>query len=328
MSVGSLVAFLSYFTLILIAVMMGTFVAIMAPRAAVCAERIQAVLDTPTSVPVPTAPVGALREPGSVELRDVTFGYPGAASPVLSGISLRSLVGQTTAVIGSTAPARRPCSTSWHACSTRRADPCWSAASTSASWTRTCCGTASGSCPRSPYLFSGTVATNLRYGKPDATDEELWEALEVAQARDFVAAMPDGLDGAIAQGRVERLRGAAPAPRHRPALVRKPDVYLFDDSFSRSTSPPTPGCALPCTRTPAARPCSSSPSASPPSPTPTRSWCWRTVRRRSRHPRRAARRMPDLRRDRRLPGDGDGGGMSHAAVRTGPAPARAGGPEG
>ncbi len=232
MTVGSLVAFLSYFTLILIAVMMATFVAIMAPRAAVCAERIQEVLDTPTSVLVPASPVADLREPGSVELRDVGFGYPGAEAPVLSGITLRSGPGQTIAIIGSTGSGKTTLlnlvarlfdvtsgSVLVGGVDVRELDP-------EVLWHRI------GLVPQKPYLFSGTVATNLRYGKPDATDDELWAALEVAQARDFVAAMPGGLDATITQGGSNVSGGQRQRLAIARALVRKPDVFLFDDSFS------------------------------------------------------------------------------------------------
>ena len=232
MSIGSLVAFLTYFTVILFAVMMASWVAFMAPRAAVSAERIQEVLETSSSVVIPPAPVGELVSPGTLELRDVSFGYPGAEAPVLSNISFRSLAGQTTAIVGSTGSGKttlvnlvaRLVDVSSGAVlvggvDVRELDP-------EILWTRI------GLVPQKPYLFTGTVASNLRYGKPDATDEELWEALEVAQAADFVSAMPGKLDAAISQGGANVSGGQRQRLAIARALVRKPDIYLFDDSFS------------------------------------------------------------------------------------------------
>ena len=232
MSIGSLVAFLTYFTVILFAVMMASWVAFMAPRAAVSAERIQEVLDTTSSVVVPPSPVGELVTPGTLELRDVSFGYPGAEAPVLSGINFRSLAGQTTAIVGSTGSGKttlvnlvaRLVDVSSGAVlvggvDVRELDP-------EILWTRI------GLVPQKPYLFTGTVASNLRYGKPDATDDELWEALEVAQAADFVSAMPGKLDAAISQGGANVSGGQRQRLAIARALVRKPDIYLFDDSFS------------------------------------------------------------------------------------------------
>jgi ATP-binding cassette subfamily B protein len=278
MTVGSLVAFLSYFTLILIAVMMGTFVAIMAPRAAVCAERIQQVLDTPTSVLVPHEPVAALREGGSVELRDVGFGYPGAQSPVLSGVTLRSLPGQTTAIIGSTGSgkttlvnlvARLIDVTSGAVLvggvDVRELDP-------EVLWQRI------GLVPQKPYLFSGTVATNLRYGKPDATDEELWAALEVAQARDFVAAMPGGLDAEVAQGVPTSPAGSASALPSPGRWSAAPRSTCSTTRSPHSTSPRMPASALRSPPTPGTRRSSWWPSGCRPSPAPTRSSSSRTGR--------------------------------------------------
>jgi ATP-binding cassette subfamily B protein len=232
MTIGSLVAFLTYFTLILFAVMMTSWVAFMAPRAAVSAERIQEVLDTPSSVAASDHPVAALRTAGSLELRDVSFGYPGAEAPVLSGVTLTSLAGQTTAIIGSTGSGKTTLvnlvarlvdvtegAVLVGGVDVRELDP-------HVLWTRI------GLVPQKPYLFSGTVATNLRYGKTDATDEELWTALEVAQAADFVAAMPGGLDAVIAQGGSNVSGGQRQRLAIARALVRRPDIYLFDDSFS------------------------------------------------------------------------------------------------
>jgi len=232
MSIGSLVAFLTYFTVILFAVMMASWVAFMAPRAAVSAERIQEVLDTPSSLATAPDAVTELRTAGSLELRDVGFGYPGAEEPVLSGVSFRSLAGQTTAIIGSTGSGKTTLlnlvarlvdvtegAVLVGGVDVRQLDP-------QVLWTRI------GLVPQKPYLFSGTVASNLRYGKPDATDEELWKALQVAQAADFVAAMPGGLNASIDQGGTNVSGGQRQRLAIARALVRKPDIYLFDDSFS------------------------------------------------------------------------------------------------
>ena len=232
MTVGSLVAFLTYFTLMLIAVMMGMFVALMAPRAAVCAERIVEVLDTEPSVRPPARPVTEVATRGSLELRDAGFRYPGAEAPVLDGISFTSLAGQTTAVIGSTGSgkttlvnlvARLVDVTSGavliDGVDIRDLDP-------GALWDRI------GLVPQRPFLFSGTVASNLRYGKPDATEDELWEALTVAEAADFVRAMPGGLHATIAQGGTNVSGGQRQRLAIARALVKRPEVYLFDDAFS------------------------------------------------------------------------------------------------
>jgi ATP-binding cassette subfamily B multidrug efflux pump len=232
MTAGSLVAFLSYFTLMLIAVMMAMFVALMAPRAAVCAERIVEVLDTEPSVRAAASPVRQLDAAGRLELRDVGFRYPGAEAPVLRGISFTSLAGQTTAVIGSTGAGK----TTLVNLVARLVDVTSGAVlidgvdvrdlDTELLWNRI------GLVPQKPYLFSGTVASNLRYGKPDATEAELWEALTIAEAAGFVSAMPGGLDAPIAQGGTNVSGGQRQRLAIARALVRKPEIYLFDDSFS------------------------------------------------------------------------------------------------
>ncbi|MEV4096733.1 ABC transporter ATP-binding protein [Streptosporangium saharense] len=232
MQVGALTAFLMYLIQILGAMMMATFISIMIPRAAVCAERIGEVLRTDSSVPPPTDPVRRVHTHAELELRDVGFRYPGAAAPVLSGVSFRVTAGQTTAVIGSTGAGKTTLislvprlfdategTVLVDGVDVRDLDPAML-------WTRI------GLVPQKPYLFTGTVASNLRYGNPEATDEELWEALEVAQARDFVEAMPEGLDAPITQGGTNVSGGQRQRLSIARALVSRPEIYLFDDSFS------------------------------------------------------------------------------------------------
>lgn len=232
MSIGSLVAFLSYLAQILMSVMMASLLAVLVPRAAVCAERIQEVLDTAPTVVAAAHPVTAVSAHGSLELRNIGFHYPGAEKPVLQDVSFTSLAGQTTAIIGGTGSGK----TTLINLIPRLADVTSGAIFVDGVdvrdlqpdilWQRI------GLIPQKPYLFSGTVASNLRYGKPDATDDELWEALSVAQAADFVVAMPGGLDARIAQGGSNVSGGQRQRLAIARALVLKPEIYLFDDSFS------------------------------------------------------------------------------------------------
>jgi ATP-binding cassette subfamily B multidrug efflux pump len=232
MQIGALVAFLSYLVQILMSVIMATFVAMMWPRAAVCAERIQEVLRTPSSITAPTTPITELTSRGTLELRGVGFHYPGAAAPVLSDITLRAVAGQTTAIIGSTGSGKTTLvslvprlfdatdgAVLVDGVDVRDLDP-------DLLWSRI------GLVPQKPYLFSGTVASNLRYADPNASDDDLWAALEVAQARGFVSAMPGGLNAPIAQGGSNVSGGQRQRLAIARALVRKPGIYLFDDSFS------------------------------------------------------------------------------------------------
>ena len=232
MSIGALVAFLTYLAQILMSIMMATFMVVMLPRAAVCAERIQEVLETQSSVAPAANPISVVGTTGSLEFRGVGFHYPGAERPILDNISFESLAGKMTAIIGSTGSGK----TSLINLVPRLADTTTGAVLVDGVdvrdlqpdelWKRI------GLVPQKPYLFSGTVASNLRYGKPDATDEELWEALEVAQAKDFVSAMPDQLEARIAQGGSNVSGGQRQRLAIARALVRKPEIYLFDDSFS------------------------------------------------------------------------------------------------
>jgi len=232
MEIGSLTAFLSYLIQILMSVMMATFMMVMVPRAAVSAERIGEVLDTTTSVTPPLRPVAAATTDGIVEFTDVTFAYPGADDPVLRRVSFTARPGRTTAIIGSTGSGK----TTLISSIPRLMDVTSGRVSVDGVdvrdlaqedlWSRMSL------VPQRAYLFSGTVASNLRYGKPDATDEELWRALDVAQASDFVREMPGGLDAAIAQGGTNVSGGQRQRLAIARALVRKPEIYLFDDSFS------------------------------------------------------------------------------------------------
>lgn len=232
MQIGSLTAFLAYLMQILMSVMFATFLAIMIPRAAVSAERIADVLDTETSVGPPPKPVVPLRAEGQLVFDDVSFRYAGAAEPVLCNISFSALPGQTTAIIGSTGAGKTTLismvprlfdatagSISVDGVDVRDLDP-------EELWRRIAI------VPQRPYLFSGTVASNLRYGNPDASDDDLWEALEIAQGADFVRAMPSRLDAPIAQGGTNVSGGQRQRLAIARALVRKPEIYLFDDSFS------------------------------------------------------------------------------------------------
>ncbi|MFF0903930.1 UNVERIFIED_CONTAM: ABC transporter ATP-binding protein [Kocuria sp. CPCC 205316] len=230
--VGSLTAFLQYLLQILTAVMMGTFMVMMVPRAMVCAERITEVLRTVPSLREPAEPVVPACRSGVVELRDVTFRWPGAELPVLAGVGLRAEPGRTTAVVGATGSGK---STLLHLVP-RLLDPTEGAVELDGvplprlSHEQIAARVAL--VPQRPYLFSGTVASNLRLGDAGATDDELWAALRTAQAEDFVRRMPGGLDAPIAQGGANVSGGQRQRLSIARALVARPVVYLFDDSFS------------------------------------------------------------------------------------------------
>jgi ATP-binding cassette subfamily B multidrug efflux pump len=232
MQIGSLTAFLTYLVQILMSVMMATFLLMIAPRAAVCAERIQEVLETESSVVLPPNPVTALPTRSTVAFQAAEFTYPGADSPVLCDINCTAEPGQTTAIIGSTGSGK----TTLISLIPRLFDATGGSVLVDGVDVRDCDAdllwSRIGLVPQKAFLFSGTVASNLRYGRPDATDEELWHALRVAQAEDFVREMPGQLDGVISQGGTNVSGGQRQRISIARALIKKPEIYVFDDSFS------------------------------------------------------------------------------------------------
>jgi ATP-binding cassette, subfamily B, multidrug efflux pump len=232
MGVGSLTAFLTYLVLILMAVMSATFMLMTVPRAVVCAERILEVADTRSSVEPAVRAVTTPPAYGSLDLYDVEFRYPGAEQPVLSNVDLTARPGQTTAIVGSTGSGK----TTLLNLVPRLVDATDGSVRIDGVDVRDLApealSTVVGMVPQRPYLFSGTIASNLRYGNPDATDDELWHALEIAQARDFVERMPGGLDAEVAQGGTNVSGGQRQRLAIARTLVQRPRIFLFDDSFS------------------------------------------------------------------------------------------------
>lgn len=232
MEIGSLTAFLTYLVQILMSVMMSTITLVMVPRASVCADRIGEVLTTESSVIPPAVGIVKMEKHADLELRNVGFSYPGAEVPVLRNINLKAQAGQTTAIVGSTGSGKSTLisliprlfdategSVLIDGVDVRQIEP-------EALWSRI------GLVPQTAYLFSGTVESNLRYGKPDATEEEMWFALEVAQAKEFVAENPEGLQAVVSQGGTNLSGGQRQRLAIARALIRQPEIYLFDDSFS------------------------------------------------------------------------------------------------
>jgi ATP-binding cassette subfamily B multidrug efflux pump len=232
MGIGALTAYISYLMQIVMSVMMGTFMMMMIPRSAVCADRIIEVLDTDTSVVPPSEPVLDQPTPGTLVLENVEFSYPGADEPVLRQVSFEARPGQMLAIIGSTGAGKstlvnlvpRLFDVTEGRVLVGGIDVRDQA--TEGLWATL------GLVPQKAFLFTGTIASNLLYGKPDATEEEMWAALDVAQARDFVEAMPDGLQSAVSQGGANFSGGQRQRLAIARAVIRHPKIYLFDDSFS------------------------------------------------------------------------------------------------
>jgi ATP-binding cassette, subfamily B, multidrug efflux pump len=232
MKPGAMIAFLTYLTQILMSVMMTTWMAALIPRAAVSAERIMEVLETPSSIVIAGNPVTELSQTAVLQFDHVSFRYPGAEQPVLSDVSFTVRAGETLAIIGSTGSGK----TTLMNLIPRLVDATEGVVTLDgvdvrdlapeALWSRV------GIVPQKPYLFSGTVASNLGYGKENATEEEMWEALRIAQAEDFVRDMPEGLNATIAQGGSNVSGGQRQRLAIARALIRRPEIYLFDDSFS------------------------------------------------------------------------------------------------
>jgi ATP-binding cassette, subfamily B, multidrug efflux pump len=230
--VGTLFAFMAYIMQILMGVLMASFMTIMIPRAAVSAERINEVLASTSTLARPTDAVTAFPTRGTVEFRNAAFSYPGAEHPVLAGVSFTAAPGETVAIVGSTGAGKTTLvsliprlfdvtegSVLVGGVEVRRADldVLWNGI---------------GLIPQRPFLFTGTVASNLRFGREDATDDELWHALEIAQGRDFVAEMQGGLNARISQGGTNVSGGQRQRLAIARAIVHTPDVLVFDDSFS------------------------------------------------------------------------------------------------
>nr|WP_218063141.1 ABC transporter ATP-binding protein [Arthrobacter sp. SDTb3-6] len=232
MQIGALTAFLSYIMQILMAVMMAMFMFMMIPRAAVSAERIQEVLDTRPSVVDTPGALAVARLEGRLSVRGATFKYPGAEDPVLSGVSFDAAPGTTTAVIGSTGSGKSTLVNLIPRLLDATEGSIVLGGHDIRAVTLQSLRSAIGLVPQKAYLFRGTVATNLRMGGPDATDGELWAALEVAQAAEFVRSLPDGLDAAVEQGGGNFSGGQRQRLCIARAIVSKPSLYVFDDSFS------------------------------------------------------------------------------------------------
>jgi ATP-binding cassette subfamily B multidrug efflux pump len=232
MPIGNLTAFLAYIMQILGSVMMAVMMSLMIPRAAASAERIQEVLLTPSSVVDTLTPQMPVERRGVIEFQNVEFRYPGAEQPVLSNISFTANPGKVTAIVGSTGSGK----TTLLNLIPRFIDVTGGAVtldginvqeqSLEGVWSEM------GLVPQRSFLFGGTIAGNLRYGDPNATDEQLWMALEIAQAKDFVSELPEKLEARVAQGGTNFSGGQRQRLSIARAIVKRPKIYILDDSFS------------------------------------------------------------------------------------------------
>lgn len=232
MQIGTVMAFLQYLMQILMAVMMSMFMAMMIPRAAVCADRIAQVMNTEPGVVATKSPITPTQTGGGIEFENVTFAYPGAEKAVLADLNFAIAPGSTTAIIGPTGSGK----TTLVNLIARLVDPTAGQVridgialpdlDPDTLWSKI------GLIPQKAFLFSGTVAETLRYGRESATDDELWQALEIAQAADFIRALPDGLNAQVVQGGTNFSGGQRQRLAIARALVKRPQVLIFDDSFS------------------------------------------------------------------------------------------------
>lgn len=232
MEVGAITAYISYLMQIVMSVMMGTFMMMMIPRAAVCADRITEVLETDSSVVPPAEPVAGGSQGGTIRFEGVEFTHPGADLPVVRGVSFEATPGQTVAIIGSTGAGKTTLLNLIPRLYDVTAGRVLVGGIDVRSWEAGALWACMGLVPQKAFLFTGTVASNLRYGKPDATDEEIWSALEIAQARDFVEALPAGLESPVSQGGSNLSGGQRQRLAIARAVIRRPEIYLFDDAFS------------------------------------------------------------------------------------------------
>jgi ATP-binding cassette subfamily B multidrug efflux pump len=232
MQVGPLTAFLAYLMQVMMSVLMGTFLFMQVPRSSVCADRIQEVLATEPSIVTPASGVDTATVHGELALQGVDFTYPGAEQPVLTDITFTGSRGQTVAVIGSTGAGKSTLLNLVPRLFDATAGSVLVDGVDVRAWAPDALGHRLGLVPQKAFLFSGTIRSNLRYGKDDATDEEMWHALEVAQAGDFVRALAEGLDAPVVQGGTNFSGGQRQRLAIARALVRRPEIYLFDDSFS------------------------------------------------------------------------------------------------